>query len=88
MKRRELKKTITYLSGELIAECVAIAQMNSNVHMADVENIILGVARLHDDWVRRLSHVEPGSTRLFFRKLKEEMQHRTDEILEQIQNLG
>ena len=88
MKRRTLKKTITYISGELIAECIAIAQIQTNVHQDDVENIILEIARLHDDWTRRLSHVEPGSTRLFFRKLREEMQRRTDEIVDQIQNLS
>ena len=42
---------------------------------------------MQNDWICRLSHVEPGSTKLFFKKLHEDMQSRTDEIIEQIRNL-
>ena len=53
----------------------------------DIENVMLGIAKMQNDWICRLSHVEPGSTKLFFKKLKEDMQKRTDEIVDQIQNL-
>ena len=48
---------------------------------------VLGIAKMQNDWICRLSHVEPGSKKLFFKKLKEDMQKRTDEIIDQIQNL-
>jgi hypothetical protein len=53
----------------------------------DVENVMLGIAKMQNDWICRLSHVEPGSRKLFFKKLREDMQKRTDEIIDQIQNL-
>ena len=48
---------------------------------------MLGVLKMQNDWICRLSHVEPGSKKLFFKKLKDDMQKRTDEIVDQIQNL-
>ena len=87
MKRKDLKKHINYLCGELLAECMAAAGYSGKDNKLDVENVMLSIARMQNDWICRLSHVEPGSTKLFFKKLKEDMQKRTDEIVDQIQNL-
>lgn len=88
MKRKELKKRINYLCGELLAECVAMLHYHKKENAHDVENVMLSIAKMQDDWICRLSHVEPGSTRIFFRKLHEDMQKRTDDIIDQIQNLA
>ena len=87
MKRKDLKKHITFLCGELLAECIASAQYSKKDNKQDIENVMLTILKLQDDWIRRLSHVEPGSTKLFFKKLREDMQKRSDEIVDQIQNL-
>ncbi len=88
MKRRELKKTINYLSGELLAECFAVLSYNKTERIEDVENVMKSILQMQNDMLNRLSHVEPGSTKLFFKKLKEEIAQRTDEIVEQIKGLS
>lgn len=88
MKRKELKKHINFLCGELLAECIAVAQYGNKSNTQDVENVMLSILKLQNDWICRLSHVEPGSTRLFFKKLREDMQKRTDEIIDQLQSLA
>ena len=87
MKRKDLKKHINYLCGELLAECIAAAQFTSKDNLQDTENVMLSILKMQDDWICRLSHVEPGSTKLFFKKLKEDMKRQTDEIIDQIQEL-
>ena len=88
MKRKDLEKHINYLCGELLAECIAAASFTTGKdNMQDIENVVQGILEMQNDWISRLSHVEPGSTKLFFQKLREDMQKRTDEIVEQIQNL-
>lgn len=87
MKRKDLKKQINYLCGELLAECIAAANFGKKDNMQDIENVVLSIFKMQGDWIGRLSHVEPGSTKLFFKKLKEDMQKRSDEIVDQIQNL-
>ena len=87
MKRKNLKKHINYLCSELLAECIAVAGYNVKGNHQDIENVMLGILSMRNDWICRLSHVEPGCTKPFFKKLKEDMQRRTDEIVEQIQNL-
>ena len=87
MKRKDLKKHINYLCGELLAECMAAYGFTKKDNKQDVENVMMSIAKMQNEWICRLSHVEPGSTKLFFKKLHEDMQSRTDEIIEQIRNL-
>ena len=87
MKRKDLKKHINYLCGELLAECMAASDFSKKDNKQDVENVMVGIMKMQNDLICRLSHVEPGSKELFFKKLREDMQKRTDEIIDQIQNL-
>ena len=88
MKRRELKKSINYLSGELLAECVAAVSYNKNTKKEDVQNVVENILLMQNEMLMRLSHVEPGSTKLFFKKLKEEIAVRSEEIVAQINSLA
>ncbi len=88
MKRRELKKTINYLCGELYAECVALLQYHKVSSFADIENIMHSILMMQNDLVCRLSHVEPGSTKLFFKKIRQDMISRTNDIVEQLKNVA
>lgn len=88
MKRRELKSSIHFLADELIAECIAHLDYQKQDNFDDVDNIIKTVLLMEDDMIRRLSHVEPGSTRLFFKKIQEELTARVDDLVDQISALG
>ena len=88
MKRREIKKDINSLCADLFAECVALLHYKNKTDIKDVENVMLTSLKLQDDMVSRLSHVEPGSTKLFFKKMREELLTRTEEIVEHIKALA
>ena len=86
--RRELKKGINYLCGELFAECVAAMHYQKPIRKEDVDNVMANVLNLQDDMLSRVSHPEPGmAPKVFFRKLREDMTQHTEEIVEQIKAL-
>lgn len=87
MKRKNLKKHINYLCGELLAECMAATDFSKKDNKQDVENVMLNIIKMQNELICRLSHAEPGSTELFFKKLREDLKKRTEEIIDQIQNL-
>lgn len=88
MNRRKLKKSINYLCGELFAECVALLQYRNEIAREDVDNLMKSILLMQNDLICRCSHVEPGSTKLYFKKLRETMIRTTDEIVEQIKALA
>lgn len=88
MNRRKLKKSINYLCGELFAECVALMHYQHEISREDVDNLMKSILLMQNDLICRCSHVEPGSTKLYFKKLRETMIHTTDEIVDQIKALA
>ena len=88
MKRREIKKDINSLCGDLFAECIALLQYENKPNNNDVENVMLTILEMQNDMISRLSHVEPGSTKLFFKKLRQDLMARTEDIVEQIKALS
>ncbi len=87
-KRRELKKAINFLCGELFAECVAIMHYQKPTPQEDVDNVMTSILKLQDDMLNRVCHVEPGmKAKDYFKKLREDMATHTEEIVEQIKSL-
>ncbi len=86
MKRRELKKTINYLAGELFAECIALMEYG-NVNEQSVSAVMEHILMMQTDMINRLSHVEKGNTRQFFKKMREDIANQTELIVEDINGL-
>lgn len=86
MKRRELKKCVNNLCGELFAECIALYHYEK-VDKAAVSNVMESILMMQADIISRISHVEPGSCKLFFAKLRDDLTCRTNEIIDDIQAL-
>ena len=86
--RRNLKKRINGICFELAAECIS-ARLYGSVSQEDVNSIMGNIFSMQTDCICRISHVEPGmKAKVFFRKLREDMQKRIDEIIDQIAGLG
>ena len=83
MKRRELKKCVNNLCAELFAECIALTQYEK-VDNDAVANVMHHILVMQSDIMSRISHVEPGSTKLFFKKLREDLECSTNEIVDEI----
>ena len=87
MKRRELKKSINNLCSELFAECIAL-NYYENVDKDRVANVMESILMMQADIVSRISHVQPGAGKTFFKKLREDLVTRTEEIIDDIQALA
>ncbi len=86
MKRRELKKNVNYLCTELFAECIALYRYEK-VDKDAVSNVMESILMMQADIISRISHVEPGARKLFFKKLREDLANRTEEIIDDIRAL-
>lgn len=88
MKRRELKKRISILCGELFTECVSILSTKKDANQEAIEGVMVDIFQMQNEMVTRLSHVEPGSTKMFFAKLRDDLSAQTDAIIDKIKELA
>ena len=87
--KRNLKRTINYISSELFAECVAASLYNNKPSAEDVDGILSAIIMIHADFICRVSHPEPGlEQKKYFKNLIDDFNKQVSEIVDQISNLA
>ena len=84
--KRSLKRSITLICEELFAECVAASLYGQNRDGA--EALIYSTIKMQDDFIRRISHPEPGMpAKLYYKDLREKFAAQVGDMVDQINNL-
>lgn len=87
--KRNLKRNINYVCSELFSEAVAASTYSSKATEEDVNALLASILVIHNDYVRRVSHQEPGlSPKLFYKDLVNNFNKQVSEIVDQVVNLG
>lgn len=85
--KRNLKHQINYVCSELFAECVAMSMYNQKVSDEDTKALLASILCIHNDFIRRVSHPEPGmKPRLFYKDLISNFNKQVSETVDQISN--
>lgn len=85
--RRTLKKHIHYICSELFAECVFVSHYKVNINPKELDDVMMRILWMHDDFIRRISHTEPGSTELYYKKLRTDFNTQVNQIVSTINQL-
>ncbi|MBR4924362.1 MAG: hypothetical protein IKZ61_01285 [Prevotella sp.] len=86
--KRNLKKTINNICDDLFAECIA-ASLYNNKKDSDIDPILTSIIQINSDFIRRISHPEPGMAQKdYYKRLISDFEKSANEIVDQICNLG
>ena len=58
--KRNLKRTINYICGDLFTEVIAASLYGDNVNKENIEALLTSIVLLRNNYVGRISHIEPG----------------------------
>ena len=87
--KRQLKKMISDVCTALIVECVAQSTYEHDLLREDAANLLHAVLFTHDDFIRRVSHPEPGMpARKYYDNLIEQFNTQIAEYIDQLNSLG
>ena len=87
--KRDLKRTISYICGDLFTEGIAASLYGENRDTENIEAILTSILVMHNNYIRRVSHVQPGMpAKVYFKDLKEKFSKEVNEIIDQINNLA
>ena len=81
--RKQLKKSIRKITGELFADCVALS-LCQQADRDKLEQLMQEVLNVHNDYVARISHTEPGSVKMYYKKLKQEFTEKVNDLSKRI----
>ena len=87
--KRDLKRTINYICGDLFTEGIAASLYGENRDNDNTEAILTAILVMHSNYIKRVSHVEPGMpAKVYFNDLKDKFSKEVNEIVDQLNNLA
>ena len=86
--RRELKKNVNYIAGELFTECIINSMFIPGTGEAKLGALVAEVLKMQDEFVSRISHTEPGNVKVFYKKFRADFNAKVNEIIEAIGKLN
>ena len=87
--KRDLKRTINYICGDLFTEGIAASLYGENRDNDNTEAILTSILVMHSNYSRRVSHVQPGMpAKVYFKDLKDKFSKEVNEIVDQLNNLA
>ncbi len=85
--KRSIKRGINYICSELFAECVALSLYNARSAKEDVDSLLKSILRTHSDYIKRVSHPEPGmKAKVYYKILIENFNKDVNDLADQIRN--
>lgn len=86
--KRELKQTINYVCAELLSETFVAGMLEKNIENENVDNLLHSIVSINRDYIRRISHPEPGMPqKAYFKDLIDGFNKDIDETVDMIGNL-
>lgn len=86
--KRDLKRTINFVCAELLSETFAAGMLEKNIENQNVDNLLYAIVHLNQDYIRRVSHPQPGmSSREYFKVLVDSFNKDVEETADMIGNL-
>lgn len=86
--RRQLKKVISRICGNVLAEAVA-ASLYNGVNLENAEALITSIMYINSDFLKRVSHVEPGmKPKKYFNTLIQDFDRQIADVVDRVANLS
>jgi hypothetical protein len=85
--RRILKKNVNYVASELFAECVVNSKFIPGVDKEKADALMVDILNMQDEFIRRISHTEPGNVKGFYKKFDADFNAQVKAIIEGIEKL-
>jgi hypothetical protein len=86
--KRSLKRVISLICDELFTEAIAASLYGNDKHQANAEALLFSIVKLESEYIKRISHVEPGlKPALYFKDLREKFNAEVSDIIDQINAL-
>lgn len=87
-KRRELKKNVNYIAGELFSECLINSMFVLGTDKAKADELMAEILKMQDEFISRISHTEPGNVKGFYKKFRVDFNAKVNEIIDAIAKLN
>ena len=80
--RRQLKKSVNYITGELFTECLVHRSFVPGTDQQKAEDLMINILNVQNEFLSRISHTEPGNVKGFYKKFNADFNAKVNEIID------
>lgn len=81
--RRRLKKTVNYVIDDLFLECLITSKYKKEKGN-EINDIMLDLLSLQEDFVKRISHTEPKNAKVFYKNFYTDFNAQVADVLKRL----
>ncbi|MBR5935297.1 MAG: hypothetical protein IKZ89_04015 [Bacteroidaceae bacterium] len=85
--RRNLKKDINYVIGDIFTECLIYKELVPGTDSQAADELIVDLLRIDNDFTARISHTEPGKAKEYYRTFVKDFQKQISEVIDKLTKL-
>ncbi|MBO4723855.1 MAG: hypothetical protein J5596_00855 [Bacteroidaceae bacterium] len=85
--RRNLKKDINYIIGDIFTECLIYKELVPGTDKEAADALIVDLLRIDNDFNARISHTEPGKAKEYYRALIKDFQTEITKVIDKLTKL-
>lgn len=85
--RRNLKKDINYVIGDIFTECLIYKELVPGTDAKAADELIVDLLRIDNDFIARISHTEPGKAKEYYRNLVKDFQKQMGDVIDKLTRL-
>lgn len=82
--KRNLKKSISYVVGDLFQECLVL-KIIKKADDAKVDEVLADILDLQNEFLARINHAAPGNMKAYYRKLYSDFGDAVEAIIAKMQ---
>ncbi|MCQ2084211.1 MAG: hypothetical protein MJY58_06950 [Bacteroidaceae bacterium] len=65
--RRNLKKDVSYIIGDLFTECLVYKELVPGTDKAAADDLMMDLLEMDTEFITRISHTQPGEAKQYYR---------------------
>lgn len=85
--RKNLKKEIGYVIGELFTECMIYTELVPGANKKASDEILIELMNIENEFIKRINHTEPGNAKVYYRKLYKDFDESIVKVLDKMTKL-
>lgn len=82
--RRNLKKHVNYIAGELFTECLVNSLYVPGTDKAKADQLMGQILEMQHEFISRISHTQPGNVKMFYKKFRADFNAQVSTIIDNI----
>ena len=85
--RRDLKRDISYVIGDIFTECLIYKELVPGTNQKEAEKLIVDLLRIDNEFITRISHTELGNAKQYYRTLVKDFQKEISTVIDKLTKL-